>query len=186
MSPARYAWRGSLFWIINRSLLQCALEPQGRVARESPIVASTGPAPRCGGAFVVLVPGLGSMISDPCSRESASSDVPVLDRHGCVCSWARSSSDSMGLPAGRPVTGVWPARPLARAIGHISRGICLCLLAICVPMSLLPGVVLFAPRSSVSLLAARVHPLRWLVHREPGCGIAAVRMLAFARRRSFS
>jgi hypothetical protein len=29
-------------------------------------------------------------------------------------------------------------------------------------------------------------PSQWLVHREPGCGIAAVRMLAFARRRSFS
>lgn len=29
-------------------------------------------------------------------------------------------------------------------------------------------------------------PSQWLVQREPGCGIAAVRMLAFARRRSFS
>ena len=71
-----------------------------------------------------------------------------------------------------------------RASFHIRQRACLSPIRFCVPMLLLPGVVLFAPRSSVSLSVARVRPLRWLVHREPGCGVAAVRMLAFARRRS--
>ena len=41
MSPARYAWRGSLFWLTFASLPQFAPDPSVRVARESSIVEST-------------------------------------------------------------------------------------------------------------------------------------------------
>ena len=163
MSPARYAWRGSLFWVADPHRARCVRGLAG-----------------------VSCPRFGLRTSFPAFLMAFAGHccVPVLAVLGCARSCRLDRHPFVGALEGGPVTIGWLIRPFCHAVGHFSQGASLCPRAICVPMSALPGVVLFAPRSSVSLSVARVRPLRWLVHREPGCGIAAVRMLAFARRRS--
>jgi len=149
MSPARYAWRGSLFcfcfWFrCSGTLARRACAERSSRSRRAvdclgvdslALVHSTG------------VAELVSVADGACSSLGRSS--LWGSRHACsgYCSLCAALCSVWMGDAGR----WWRCWQIRVGIGLSAS-------AVCVPMSMLPGSVLFAPRSSVSLSLARVRP----------------------------
>jgi hypothetical protein len=176
MSPARYAWRGSLFCsCFSIAGCSCTLARRARGA------------PR--GRVVLLIVWV-SIALRWCLARSCRVGLRgwrCLRFIGRVVTVGQSSRLLAVLFAGRgALLRLDGSRGAMVALLTDSGGYRLvCIRGLCSNVAAAGWRLVRSPQFGLSVVG-KGSPSQWFVQREPGCGIAAVRMLAFARRRSFS